>query len=60
MKTEQVIEILNKISQDTGYNFYFENVSIDLTDTNFKIVGLKNNLIYSDNKVGIFAGDRIM
>ena len=55
MNKEQIIEILNKISQESGYDFHFENVDISLVGKQFTIKGnITNNLVFLDNKVGIF------
>lgn len=50
-----IIEILYKIAKKTGYNFFFENVSIDLDGKNFSIKGSQkeNTIIVVDGKVGI-------
>lgn len=42
IKTEEVIEILNKISKQTWYNFKFENLDITMEWKNILFQGNKS------------------
>lgn len=55
MTPEQATETLKEILTDTGYTFYFENVSITINNKHIEIIGNKNNMTVTDNTKPIIS-----